>query len=123
MFLKVPGATIPPLNTHPEIFSFGSHRLATSMEYLGMQGLDVFESLAGKRPLSPIMQCLDGLSEKEIKLFAGNGLHTAVFAAWFFFVLGQCAMRDFGSPSAPLAETVEEEAIDDEVALRTLDTK
>jgi hypothetical protein len=92
------------------------------MEYLGMQGLDVFKTQAGTRPISPILPCLDGLEERDIKLLAGNGLHTAVFAAWFFFVLGQCALRDFGSPSASLAEPAEEEEIDDEAALHTVCT-
>ena len=42
-----PGATVPPLNTHPDVFSYSKKRLATGIEYFAMQGLDCLPPLWG----------------------------------------------------------------------------
>ena len=75
------GPIVPSLNAHSDVFSYTSQRLAVAKEYFGMQGVDAYPELAGKRQLSPMMSSIAGLAEKDIKALAGNGLHVAVFAA------------------------------------------
>ena len=48
-FGPVPGPDVPALDTHPKIFSFKEMRLVLGSELLAAQGVDMFESLAGKR--------------------------------------------------------------------------
>ena len=78
---STPGPIVPSLNAHSDVFSYTSQRLAVAKECFGMQGVDAYPELAGKRQLSPMMSSIAGLAEKDIKALAGNGLHVAVFAA------------------------------------------
>ena len=84
------GPIVPSLNAHSDVFSYTSQRLAVAKECFGMQGVDAYPELAGKRQLSPMMSSIAGLAEKDIKALAGNGLHVAVFAAWFLYCIGNC---------------------------------
>ena len=100
---------MPPLNTHPELFSYNSERLALPAELVGMQGVDAFDVSGGARARSPMMRSLAAarLDEKEIKLLAGNGLHVSVFGAWFLYIFGNIRRRDVRLPSSLLLATTE----------------
>eukprot|EP00974_Lingulodinium_polyedra_P123542 11187133-Lingulodinium_polyedra.AAC.1 len=61
-----------------------------------MQGVDALTSfsLPRRHGISPLMQAVGGLSEKDLKLVVGNGIHIAVFSAVVTYILSHCATRD-----------------------------
>ena len=40
------------------------------------------------------MAALEGLPERDLKQVVGNGIHTAAFAAFFIFIMGNVVRRD-----------------------------
>ena len=90
----------PPLNTHSEIYSYESSRLAVDKEYYYMQGVDVDDSVAGIRGRSPFMKCVQHLSNKEARLLAGNGIHLATWGAFWLWAMSHCKRREIPSASA-----------------------
>ena len=109
-----PGVLVPPLDTHPLLFSWGKKRLAHPYEMLGMQGFDMFPELAGPRPLCKRLPLFKKMELNELKLVAGNSLHIPTFTAWCVYVLGNIvAIRDISRMSRHLSARPSETDEDD----------
>ena len=92
---STPGVTVPPLNTHPEVYNFKDGRLAVPFEYLCMQGVDALPSFTSKREISPMVEMFKKLKESKVKILAGNGIHIPTFSAIFLYMLGNCTRHEF----------------------------
>ena len=93
-----PGAYVPALNTHSEIYSYLSGRLATSNEYMFMQGFDSDAAICGSRPVSPMMLSIDGLAQLETRFLVGNGMHVPLFSTLLMYVFSNVVRREMPDP-------------------------
>ena len=96
-----PGPEVPSLNTHPCIYSWGRQRLALGQELLQAQGIDFYPVLSGKRKLSPLVQVFQDFDDHTLRMFAGNGIHTPSFGAWFLYCASRVISRSEHSRMAP----------------------
>ena len=61
-----------------------------------MQGVGArpAHSLERRGGVSPWLAPMSGLSEMQLKLVCGNGIHVPVFAAVLLYILGNCCTRE-----------------------------
>lgn len=85
---------VPSLNTHSEVFSYESGRVAVPVDYLAMQGMDAHTSISGKRPVSEVMQVMRKFTETDVRFLVGNGLHVPTVSAWFLYVFANSCRRE-----------------------------
>ena len=79
------GPSFPPLDTHPNTFSYKKRRLAIPCEYFQAQGLDMLPNLCGARGLSPLAPILSKIAEHDARFMAGNSLHVPTYLCWMLF--------------------------------------
>lgn len=105
-----PSQLVPTLNTHSEIFSYESQRLAVEKELFYMQGVDSDSAVSNGRGVSPLMACVQHLNSADVRLLTGNGIHMATWGAWWLFCLSNCARREVPSAcdSRPLARPTDD---------------
>jgi hypothetical protein len=115
---SVPGPVVPALCTHSDIFSYESQRFAIACEYLAMQGADSHSKLSGGRGISKFARMFETITESETRHLVGNGIHIAVFAAWFVYVMGNTIRREIPTIAAPLRTRLESnDDVEDETAM------
>ena len=88
------GPEMPPLDTHPKIYSFKAGRLLLGKELLAAQGVDMYPGLAGQRGISPLAQIFENFRDQDLRFLAGNAIHIPAFAAWILFCAGNVVSRE-----------------------------
>ena len=85
------GSILPPLDTHPKIYSWEHQRFAVTSELYSALGVDMKHGLlCGNRSLSPLATLIPELPLRKRMQIAGNGMHVPMMAAWFVYVLARC---------------------------------
>ena len=95
------GSTMPTMDTHPRIYGWTEQRLATPLELLTVQGIDMPGPLLGNRSESPLVRLFRGLKRHQQLHLVGNGMHVPTMSAWFLYVCSHCRKRSdfFALPS------------------------
>ena len=78
----------PVMLTHGSYWNYSQKRFASRKEEFSAQGVDMYESLAGKRGISPMAAVFADLDDRHQQVLNGNAIHVPAFAAWMMFVLG-----------------------------------
>ena len=86
------GREWPSQLTHGTVMAiFGRDRwkMATPKEFMGALGLHSLPQFCGSNPMCPVVGIMDGLglTDKEVRLLCGNGMHLMTQAAWQMYVL------------------------------------
>lgn len=110
-----PGTMFPTALTHNTVFCFRTgenmmhSRLAVTGECLASQGLDIYTSASGGRPLSPLRDILLGLPDVAARRLVGNAMHIPSSALWMAYVFGNCRkVQDaFALPFEPQAHVTD----------------
>jgi hypothetical protein len=87
------GPDMPSLDTHPTIFSWLRGRLATPMELLAAQGVDMYPELSGGRLVSPLRTIFKKYSSNQVRFMAGNSMHIPTHAVWMLYVISHMVKR------------------------------
>ena len=99
---------------HHTFYDFVAGRFITEKEVFGSQGLDVYSSLAGLRPLVPILDKLETMPLGKQQKLNGNAFNIRLFGSWMFYVFSHCVRRSdfFHSPVVQMSSRVEDEDLD-----------
>jgi hypothetical protein len=93
-----PGSSdcMPTLITHHRIFDYARDRMVHPKEELASMGIDVFDDLSGGRGRSPLAHQIQTLPINEQQFLIGNGMHSPLYIAFMFFILGNVVpIEDF----------------------------
>lgn len=94
------GPEVPVLLTHGHIMSLprsvaGEEQrwtLATGLEHFAFQGFSLQESF--HFGVSRRKDIIAGMSEKDQKMLAGNGMHLVTQTSWMYYILGHVSKLD-----------------------------
>ena len=77
---------------------FGRERckMATPKEYMGALGFHSLPEFCRSFPMSPVVEIMDQLelTDKEVRLLCGNGMHLMTQAAWMTYVLSNISDKE-----------------------------
>ena len=86
-----PGGSCGPLFpcqlTHGTVKSWNGKRLFLGSEHLAANGWNLFPS-SSSSPVSPLLDILLALTDREQKQLSGNGMHLPSLCAWKLYVFG-----------------------------------
>ena len=78
------------------VFERERWKMATPKEYMGALGFHSLPDYCSRFSMSPAVKVIDrlGLTDKEVRLLCGNGMHLMTQAAWMTYVLSNISEKE-----------------------------